>query len=121
MTLDDASRDILKSATAEARRNGHMELRPPQILITLARTAGPVRDALIAAGVEATSLGDAEERERVLATTMRELEDVRRSMDAAIAGANYELAAQLRDREVELVVRLERLESGPHAGTEREA
>jgi ATP-dependent Clp protease ATP-binding subunit ClpC len=48
---------------------------------------------------------------KALRTAQKELDEIRREKDSAISGQNYETAAELRDRELEQVTRVESLES----------
>jgi ATP-dependent Clp protease ATP-binding subunit ClpC len=48
---------------------------------------------------------------KALRVAQKELEEIRREKDSAISGQNYETAAELRDRELEQVTRVESLES----------
>jgi ATP-dependent Clp protease ATP-binding subunit ClpC len=48
---------------------------------------------------------------KALRVAQKELDEIRREKDSAISGQNYETAAELRDRELEQVTRVESLES----------
>ncbi len=51
---------------------------------------------------------------KALRTAQKSLEEIRREKDSAISGQNYETAAELRDRELEQVTKVEQLESEWH-------